>query len=125
MIYEIIIEAGLRGIFSRSGKENFIRPRPVNSAKAHRARLAACINFATGQLKGFEFFARFPDGDYLGMRRGIVEVSDGIVRPRNDLSVFYDYAAERSAGIFVHAFPRQPDGGTHEFFAGITHGSCF
>ena len=98
-IDEGIVEAGGRGVSGRGGEGDLGRASPVNGTKAHWAGFAGGEQFTVIELKGFETFAGFADGDDFGMGGGVVGGRDAVDTCGNEGAILCNDGRERAAAI--------------------------
>ena len=96
-VNECVIKADLRCVSGSIGVINDFRARPVYEAHAHRARLAACIDFALVELKGLQLLAGGANSDDLRMRAGIIRRKHLVCALADDASILDHYGAKWSA----------------------------
>src|SRR5437588_5423977 len=114
LVDERIVESNGGRIGSRVSEVHSSRPRPVNCAQAHGARLAGCINFAAFELELRELAAGFSNRHHFRVRRGIAGGSHDVRTGRQDLAVFHHHRCERSALSTAYVFNGQVNRPSHE-----------
>ena len=72
LIDECVVKAGIGSIVLAGRIIDAVGTGPVDGAKTHRARLAAGVNLAAGQLERIQVSAGFANGHHLGMSRRVV-----------------------------------------------------
>src|SRR5262249_18074266 len=94
------------------------KSRPVDGAKAHRARLATRIDFAIRQMKSAELRTGAADGDDFGVGGGVAARGDLVAAFRHDDAVTHDHGSKWPTLVGGHAFQREIEGALHEIFIG-------
>ena len=72
VVNKCVVESRFGGVVTAAGNENTFGPCPVDRPKAHRARLAGCVNDAAIKLKRIQVCACVADSHDLRMRGRIV-----------------------------------------------------
>src|SRR5690242_12155009 len=73
---EIIVEGDAGRICAGVSVKDSSKTRPVNGGEAHGAGFATGVEIAVVELKGFEAFAGFANGDDLGVGGWVVGGGD-------------------------------------------------
>src|SRR5271165_4174933 len=117
-IDEVVVETDVRGVLAGVAVIHGRNARPVYRRQAHRARLAARIERAIGQLEDGELPAGLADRDDFRVRRRIARGGDLVAAPPYDAPVPDHDASERSAPSGADAVPREADRFAHEVLVG-------
>ena len=100
--------------------------RPKGGGVAHATTFGASVESASREVVGFEFSARFADRHDFPMGAGILSGKNAVIAFANNLFIFYDHCAERSAGAFDESSDApQFDGALHEVNMGGAAASHF
>ena len=104
-----IVKTRLRRLMPRRRIHHPLRPRPIQSAKTHRARLTGSIHHTVRQLKIPQPLTGIADRNDFSMRRGIVGRRHPITTLPHNHPVPDDHTPKWSTLPFLHSLHRQPD----------------
>src|SRR6266849_9124965 len=119
-IDELIVEADRRRLLAGVREIESAKSRPVDGAKAHRARLATRIDLAIRQMESAELRTGATDSDDFGVGGRVAGRGDLVPTFRHDDAIAHDHGSEWPTLVGAHAFQREVDSALHEIFAGHT-----
>ena len=96
---KMVIKSCFPGLFTRGSVIDRHRPGPVDGPQAHRAGLTGGVDDTSFQLMMLKPPAGITDRLNLSMCRGIIRGQYLVISLTNDLSLFHNNRAERTAMI--------------------------
>ena len=109
-VEEGIVEAGGGCLLLRCGVVYAVEAGPQNCAEAHGAGLATGVDFAAGEVVGFQGGGGVTDGVDFGMGGRVAVRGDEVDAFGEELAVSGDNGAERAAHSRGHVFSGDGDG---------------
>ena len=96
---EMVAKVDGIGIILGIGVINFAHASPVESAQAHRARLATAINHATFKVEIVHRFARLANSIHFSVGSRVVVERNAIAACSHNFAIIHDYGPKRAASF--------------------------